>query len=452
MRKLGWLVVAAAVAVPGARSRAQEVASGAGSPVRLSLSDAVARAASQAPAVQLAGLGVEQATGQLHEARSALLPSLSAEAGWVNKTMNKNSFGIAFPTVPGEPPIPDLIGPFDTYDARMRVKQTLFDVSSLLRMKSASAVVTGSEAIQDVAVQDAAQRAAVAYLKAARAQALLAAREADAELSQELLQLAEDQLSAGVGTAIDVTRAKTQLLAAQGQVVVTRNQVDQAQMGLARALGVAPSTRFALSDSLTTTVGESNAPTAAADALALAMSRRPDLQVEQARRTAAERAKRAIAMERLPRLDLEADYGTNGPRLNNTIGTGQVAVELTVPFLDGFKREARVAEQDAAIREADVRERDLRQQIETDVNAALLDLQSGLEQEKIAAQRLALAEEELSQARERFRSGVAGNIEVIDAQATLNKARDAEIDARYTTAVARVSLARATGTAGTIHA
>ncbi len=451
MGKSGWLVVVAALAVPARGAGAQQAAES-GGPVRLSLAEAVGRAMSRAPSVELAGLGVEQATGRLHEARARLLPSLSAEGGWVNKTMNKNSFGIAFPAVPGEPPIPDLIGPFDTYDARMRVRQTLFDVPSLFRMRSASAAVTGSEAVADVAVQDAAQRSAVAYLKAARARSLLAAREADARLSQELLQLAQDQLTAGVGTAIDVTRAKTQLLAAQGQVVVARNQAEQAQMELARSLGVSPSTRFVLSDSLTMTAGLSDAPTDTAAALSLALSRRPDLQAQEARRTVAERARRAISMERLPRLDLEADYGTNGPRPNNTIATGQLALEVSLPLLDGFGREARLAEQDAAIREAEVRERDLRQQIETDVNAALLDLGSGLEQEKIAAQRLDLAEQELELARERFRSGVAGNFEVIDAQATLNRARDAEIDARFTTAVARVNLARATGTAGTIHA
>ena len=304
MGKFGWLVVAAAVAVPMGGVAGQEAGGTQGAPVALSLADAVSRAAAQAPAVELAGLGVEQATGQLHEARSALLPSLSAEAGYVNKTMNKNSFGISFPTPPGEPPIPDLIGPFDTYDARMRVRQTLFDLPSLLRMRSASSMVTGSEAQQDVAVQAAAQRSALAYLKATRAQAVLAAREADVKVSQDLLQLAEDQVSAGVGTAIDVTRARTQLLSAQGGVVMARNQLQQAKMELARALGISPTTALTLTDSLSTTAGVSEAPTAAAAALALALSRRPALRVEQARRTAAVRVKKAISYERLPRLDL----------------------------------------------------------------------------------------------------------------------------------------------------
>jgi outer membrane protein TolC len=51
----------------------------------------------------------------------------------------------------------------------------------------------------------------------------------------------------------------------------------------------------------------------------------------------------------------------------------------------------------------------------------------------------------------RFAAGVAGNIEVINAQATLLQARDADIDARFGAAVARVALASAVGVAQTLH-
>ena len=64
---------------------------------------------------------------------------------------------------------------------------------------------------------------------------------------------------------------------------------------------------------------------------------------------------------------------------------------------------------------------------------------------------MALAEAELAQARERFTSGVSGNIEVINAQTSLVRARDAQIDARYAIAAARVAVARAAGVARTLH-
>jgi len=103
------------------------------------------------------------------------------------------------------------------------------------------------------------------------------------------------------------------------------------------------------------------------------------------------------------------------------------------------------------VSESRVRERDLRQQITADVDAALLDLRSAEAQQLVAAERLRLAADELVQARERFKAGVAGNIEVIDAQSNLIRARDTDIDARFAAASARVALARAVGVASTLH-
>src|SRR5207245_1047484 len=127
-----------------------------------------------------------------------------------------------------------------------------------------------------------------------------------------------------------------------------------------------------------------------------------------ARGAAARQTSSAIRAERLPRLDLEADYGVNGLTMPSAISTRQVALQVTVPILDGFRREARIAEQNATVSEARVRERDLRQQIAADVDAALLDLRSAEAQQIVAAERLRLATDELAQARERFKAGVAG--------------------------------------------
>src|SRR5947209_8470389 len=103
----------------------------------------------------------------------------------------------------------------------------------------------------------------------------------------------------------------------------------------------------------------------------------------------------AIRAERLPRLDLEADYGVNGLTMPSAISTRQVALQVTVPILDGFHREARIAEQNATVSESRVRERDLRQQIAAAVDAALLDLRSAEAQQSVAAERLRLATDQL---------------------------------------------------------
>jgi outer membrane protein len=421
-------------------------------PLRLSFVDAVRHASGAsvdtAPAaVTIAGFRSDAAGARVRQARSTLLPNLSLTGSWVNRTFNPRTLGFSIPGFS----LPSLVPPFNAYDGRGRVTQTLFDLSSLSRVSAARGLLTAANAERTAIIETAAQNVALAYARAARAQAVVEARHADSVLAAELVSLAVAQQQAGVSASIDVTRAKTQLAEAAGGLVVAANQLDRAKIDLARALSLDPTTRITLTDSLTPELGAANVPGDRNAAVTQAIATRPDLLAEQSRGTAARQAASAISAERLPRLDLEADYGFSGLRLPDSRGTRQIAVEVTVPILDGFRREGRKAEQEAVVRESDVRVRDLRQQVSADVDGALLDLRSAGAQQQIAAERLQLAAQEVSEARQRFKAGVAGNIEVINAQSSLLRARDADIDARFAAVSARIALARSVGSARTLH-
>lgn len=432
------LAAAAVLLVPG-RAAAQVA------PQRLTLAGAVERATQSAPGVETARYAADEAHARVGEARARLLPSISLNGTWLNRSEDLASFGLSVPGIPG------FIQPFNNYDARVEVTQSVFDWSSIQHLRAEQFLTVGSSAYRAAAGQEAARAAALAYLRAVRAASLLSARQADADIAAQLLSLAEAQLAAGVSAPLDVTRARTQLVAAQGALLVARNQRQKADIDLALSLGADAGATYALADTLTGDLGGSSAPADTSAALALALDRRADLAAETATGDRARAEGRAIAAERLPRVGLEADYGPNGMTVPSTRLTQDVALVVSVPLLDGFRREARSGEQRAAEQESHVRESDLRRRIAAEVRTALLDLGSGVEQHAVAAQRLSLAVEELDEARERFASGVAGNIDVINAQSTLNLARDAEIDSRFTTAAARVSLAYAAGVAETIH-
>lgn len=441
--------VAALVAIPMVADAAAPVLPA--TPSSLTFSQAIALAVGATPAVELATLRQKEASTRVWQSRSALLPSFGGAASYLNRTYNLEAMGISIPHLPGMPALGNLVGPLDNVDARVKLTQTLFDYASWVRVSSARDGLSASRADRGAAIEGAAQAAALAYLRAARAQAMVAARQADTDLAAELLALAQSQVTAGVAPGIDATRARTQLAAARGQLLVAQNQLGRARIDLARALGLDPAAGFDLADTLATTLATSTAPLEGAAATTLALERRPELQSETARLARARADRLAISAERLPRLDFAADYGVNGLNIHDAIPTRDVSVAVTLPLLDGLRREARIAEQSSVLRESQVRQRDLRQQISAEVAGALLDIGSGQEQQKVADERLSLAVEELAQARDRFVNGVAGNIEVINAQSSLIHARDAVIDARFTSAVARVALARAVGVAQTLR-
>ncbi|HEY2953705.1 MAG TPA: TolC family protein [Candidatus Eisenbacteria bacterium] len=436
--------IAAAVAVAAAASAP---ASGA---TRLSLADAVRIASGATPAVEIAGLETKAAESRRAEARGALLPSLSGTASAANRTFNKATIGIEFPSIPGVPPSSDLVGPFDVLDARFQVRQSLIDPAAWAKLRAAGDAVAVSRAERETSAEVAAQGASLAYLRALRAQAVVEARQLDSGIAARLLDLAEAQQKAGVSPAIDVTRARTQLAAARGQLLVAQNQLDRSRIDLARSLGLDPATGFDLADTLSDSIGGSAAPADTGAALAMALAHRPELLTQSSRLRRARSDRSAVAAERLPRLEASADYGLSGETGPDAIATRQVGVALTLPILDGLRREARIAEGNAAIREAEVRERDLRDQVAAETQAALLEIASGVDQQSVAEERVSLADQELAQATDRFKNGVAGHIELIDAQSTMVRARDARIDARYATAAARIALARAVGAARTV--
>ncbi len=410
--------------------------------------DAVSLAARQNTGVALAELRQREAGARVGQARAAFLPSVTGQATMTDRTYNILSLGIALPGFS----VPDpLIGPVYDSEARVKVTQTVLDLSSWQRYRGAQYGALAARADFAGSAESASQAAALAYLKAARAAAMVSAREQDLSLAQDLQSLADAQLEAGTSPSIDATRARTQVAVSRGALLVARNALDRARIDLARVLGLDPALPPVLADTLSADLGESEAPASAADAVPFALSHRVELRGEDARRLRAKADRRATMLERLPRLDVSGDWGSSGEHYGDAIATHTYAAALTMPIVDGLRREERLKEQADQLRESEVRGKDLRDQVSAEVSAALLDLASSREQEGVAHEQLLLAEEEVSQARERFTSGVAGNIEVINAQASLLRARDADIDARFAVASARVALARAAGVARGLH-
>src|SRR6202030_3147930 len=90
---------------------------------------------------------------------------------------------------------------------------------------------------------------------------------------------------------------------------------------------------------------------------------------------------------------------------------------------------------------------DLRGRIDYEVRSALLDMNSAAEQVEVARSSVELAEEALTQSRDRFTAGVTDNLEVVQAQEAVASAHESYIQSLYAHNLAKVELARAIGDA-----
>jgi outer membrane protein TolC len=180
------------------------------------------------------------------------------------------------------------------------------------------------------------------------------------------------------------------------------------------------------------------------DALTL---RRSDYQAAMTDVRASEFARETAVAGYLPSLSFSADYGLAGSHPSTATPVADVRGTLSIPIFQGGSVHADVLQADARLEQSRERLENLRAQIDSDVRAALLNLQSSGDQVKVARSNIDLAEETLTQSRDRFSAGVTDTVEVVQPQEAVASAHEQYISSLYSYNYAKISLVRALGIA-----
>ncbi len=383
--------------------------------------------------VQLAEELIRQAEARSAQSRAVLLPNVDTSVSQQSRTVNLAAFGIQIETpIPGFR-VPEFVGPFNTFDVRATLTQTVFDWSSIRRFQASRANVRSSKTDKESIRDGVAGQVATAYLAGLRAEATVEAAKANVSLAESLLQLAVNQKSAGTGTGIEITRAQVQLA----------NERREAYLQLLRTIGLGMDGALQLTDKL---ARRSTDTPEMEQALSIAWDSRADFKAQQQREESARLNYSATKWERLPSLVGFGDYGSIGSSINNAIPTRTYGVVVKLPVFDGGRLDARRAESYAQLQQETIKTRDLRDQIELEVRVALDRVISAEQRVKVADEGLDLAQGEMAQAQRRYQSGVTSSLEVTDAQTRLERARDNQIGALFSYNLARIDLAQAMGT------
>jgi outer membrane protein TolC len=262
------------------------------------------------------------------------------------------------------------------------------------------------------------------------------------ETAEALYKRAHDQHAAGTSPAIDELRSQVELKTQQQQLLALQNQVAKDKLTLARAIGLPSGQVFEISDKAPYKPLEGLSPN---EALQRAYASRADYQSAQAQVKAAEFAREAASFEWLPRASLGTNYDVVGSTLDGSHGTFAVTGTVKMDIFDGGKRKADILQASTDVKQRKEELANLQGQIDQDVRAALLDLNSAADQVVVAQSNVDLANQTLLQARDRFAAGVTDNIEVVQAQESVSSAQQNLISSIYAHNLAKVALARAMG-------
>lgn len=411
--------------------------------LQLSMADAIQRGLRQNLGLQLAGDSQTYAHGVLWQERSELLPSLSGRVSENTEQVNlaAEGFGKIIGQFPG---FPLIVGPFGFFDVRATLTQSLVNMTALDTTRSAGQ----SSAAAKLSYQDAREMVVLVvgagYLATVASAARVDSAQAQLQTAQALYDQAVDLKKNGVSAGIDLLRAQVELQTRQQLLIAARNGYAKQKLSLARTIGLPLAQEFALTDK-----GREDAPAPVTidDALQRAYAARADYQSALARVRSDEYSRSAATAEHLPSLSIYADYGAIGPTLSQLHGSYTAYAALQIPIFAGNRAKGDVLVADAALQRDRQQLGNLQAQIEQEVRATLLDLQSSFDQVGVARSNVDLAQQTLVQARDRFTAGATDNIEVVQAQESVANANESYISSLYAYNLAQVELARATGSA-----
>ncbi|MBI4598202.1 MAG: TolC family protein [Candidatus Omnitrophica bacterium] len=404
-------------------------------PTMLTLADAVRLATTRYAEVLAANERTLQALARLGQARATLWPHLDASASQFRQTRNLEASGI--PIALSHP----VIGPFNSFDARIGLTQTLFDVSAFERFLTARAGRQLSLAQYEKAKQDAMALVAALFLEAVRAAQAIEPAHALLTRDQRRLEIASTQHALGLGSDVDVQQAQADVEESHARWQSSLTSAYERQLDVIAALHLPMDQPLILVDEEDLLV---SVPRTAAETQAAAQSH-PDVVVAQralTQRTAEQAAERTSV---LPTIKLSADYGASGKTISESAGTYTVGASVALPIFAGGQRLARIREAESRVREGHTLLDDVRQQAEVKALRAVETLRQSAVVVKAQTALLQLATTHLMVAQRRLRSGLGSELDVVDAQTNAMVAKDHRADAIATYRMAQVTLAHAMG-------
>jgi outer membrane protein TolC len=408
----------------------------------LSLREAIDRGLKQNLGLLLSNADIHSARGQRWEQLSSLLPHVVATPYIAESKVNIDELGFA--GLGSLLHLSSSVGPFSYFDARAAVTQTLFDWKSINATRAASQSVKSANYTFKDARDLVVLAVGYSYLQGIADEARIETAEAQVQSAQALYDQATDRVNAGTSPDIDGLRTKVELQTRQQQLIQAKNNFAIQKLTVARVIGLAPGQEFELTDK---SPYQPIDDITLEEALKRAYAARSDYQAAMTEERAAEFSRKAALGGYFPSLSVNGNYGLGSAHPSTATPVFDVRGTLTIPIFQGGSVHGDVMQADAKLEQSRERLDNLRAQIDSDVRVALLNLQSSAELVNVARSNIDLAEQTLTQSRDRFTAGVADSVEVVQSQEAVASAHEQYISSLYNYNYAKISLARALGIA-----
>lgn len=423
--------------------------------LRLSMSEAVARALEQGEEIASVRAQVDQAASQVTQATASALPQFSSNLTY-NRAIRTIFDDIGSAPPPEDSTAPDFgelfkdlpFGRRNNYIATFQLSQLLWSgggVSAARRVATSFRSAAWHQL--DEAKADLTYQVRTAYLDAVLALKLHDIAVESRRVAEEHLHQVEAFHRAGTASEFDLLRARVDLENRDPGVVQAENAADLALLALKRLVNIPAEQPVTLTTEL-----RSEVVTVDQGRLRDLLVDRPVLQAAREAVVMRENAIKIYRAQRLPSLRLLGNLGFQAfpetpapPGLDQWREDWSVSLAVSWNPFDGFRTRGQISEAQALLRQAHVEEAQLREGLEVELAAALAEYETARAQMEARRETSALAERTLQLAEVRFSNGLSTQLEVSDAALLLEQARVNEVQAQHDYVKALAHLERLSG-------
>lgn len=374
-----------------------------------------------------------QAVTRIENNKSFLYPQLNINTYEKRQTRDLRSGGFTF----GSDPV---IGPFNSFDARVQLTQTIFDASTLARLKSAQAGKDLSEAELKKAKEDVLALIADMFINSRREQQRLVYAESVLARETKKLNIVKSRFENGMATDLDIKQAQAGFDAAINfkKTAETRALNSRFDLLASLDLDLNQPVEFSNDDNLEF----SRLPETSNDPYGKDL---PEMEVAKQELLVSQQNQQTAKAEYVPKVSASADYGLSGIKPSDSSETYGLGIQATLPIFDGGMRRSNVKEAESKLKASEANVRDVKNKL----NAKIIQIHESIDQAALLVaekeSKLDSLEKELALTQKRLADGTATELDLLNILAQEAFAQDEKNEAEVVLLTARINWAHVLG-------
>jgi len=408
---------------------------------KLTLADAISIALKNNYSILVSKNELEMAANNNTAGNAGMLPSVNAAASgthFSNDTKQSYSTGLE---------VNRTAVPSSNLSAGAALDWTVFDGFKMFATKGRLSELEGKGSISlKIEIENTLEKVISSYFDIVKNEELLKAAQEAIDIYQERVRISEAKFNIGSSSKLDVLQSKVDLNAQRSEQMKEQTALYNAKINLNQLLARPSETDFEAVDSIVISYHPK-----LDDLKKSVMTQNNSLLSAQKDLNISSFALKETESQRYPKASLGAGY--NYSRVSNGVGlillnqnTGlNYGFTVSWNLFNGFITNTQIKNAKINYENYTLLLNDVKSQVESQVLQAFKIFEDALEELKLEEENLVLAKENVSVSFERFRIGNGTQLELKEAQKSLDDAQNRTVSARYDAKIAETELMRLNG-------